>query len=223
MLENLTAKDFLGSLQLNMVATLYIDSLLQENVIAYNATFNELMDRNMQFKISTYLEKAFKDGLVIKNRTAITQALFSSLRSDRRVLSFCSPMVNYIEDHCGPDQVFDLEKFNEVMRDHVSRGFDRYLVAMTPDVLAHTKPVTWTQIVLHYVEEEKTTRGTFAEEQEATEKAHEKMRTILQKAIRDIAYDDTLLTIIPYPIRSALKIDDYLMLGWKENFDPKML
>ncbi|MBP5512246.1 hypothetical protein J6X90_02570 [Candidatus Saccharibacteria bacterium] len=207
MLEELTAREFLETLQDQKVKSLYIGSIVDQNPVVYHATFNEIMRRGEKFAICQLIDKAFESGATFKCNSAIAVAIVASLKSDRTTWHFSYPLVSYLEGNRGTNNVVHPDFYEELMIPWRESVVQKYAEIFTVEDVARMVPATW-NFFYDYFKEEAEVKLMIDLSDKVQEHAFMCMREIFSTQTREIALNPNLRAVMNPYIKEQLRIDE---------------
>ncbi len=207
MLEELTAREFLETLQDQKVKSLYTGSIVDQNPVVYHATFNEIMRRGEKFAICQLIDKAFESSATFKCNSAIAVALVASLKSDRTTWHFSYPLVSFLEGNRGTNNVIHPDFYEELMIPWRGCVVQKYAEIFTVEDVARMVPDTW-NFFYDYFEEEAKIKLMIDQIERVQEHAFMCMREIFSTQAKEIALNPNLRAVMNPYIKKQLRIDE---------------
>ena len=212
MSSNITIFDFLSSFPTGYINVMLVDSLVAQNVVALNATYEELVRRNGARYLPKMITEAFHKGFKLDHRSAIADALKVILGEARKTNPENIILWLWLTDpNCG-FLVMGLEEYEKLIEGKLDGAYESFCYSMTPIELVNLSTETFNILVEHYIDKTEIivecTGGPEQEESIRWYKACERLMGRLKMQINAIAESDELSAMLKPKYYNLYKIGE---------------
>ena len=152
MSERLTASDFLQTLQIKQLTSLFTQSLIHHNVTALYAVSDEIKRRDKGEILYELVEYAFHDGCEFKYNSAIAEALKLVMEDLKKVHPLCLLLWSHLDDNESNNKLMTEKVYQKLLEEKTDYYFDKFCDSMTPLDLAHISGSVFNTLVTHYID-----------------------------------------------------------------------
>ncbi len=152
MLETLTARDLLATFSTKKIQDLFIDALVEQNVVAFNVAANELKSREMQTSFPDLIFKAFENGAIIGYSTPIANSLRKALSDIKKCHPLNKAIWSLLAKNATKDEILQKGDFFELIGKRQDSIYDDFCYHMPTDEVVKMSPELLEILIDHYSE-----------------------------------------------------------------------
>lgn len=213
MLGTLTAQDLMVTFKTRKVGPMFVDSLLEHNVVALNVVAEDLKRRGEQKIFPNLIFKAFEDGFTAKYDDVIVDSLRTVMFDIRDSHPLNMAIWAFLEKNRSKGELLDKDDFFNEIGKREDDHFDRFCRSLSPYKVATMDFELFNILVEHYaegLERPVIEEGIMDKEHEAQTRIRETakfyLRDHLQAQLEEIRLNEMLIAKMKPAIKKAFCI-----------------